>query len=106
MATVLTTDNISDAKAAIKVYRTTCEEIFKKLQSDITSLTGSDFIGEASNGYVEFFNQITPALTTNLTGTSESVTSMLESLLTAVEQMISPVDPELGTANKNAGNGE
>lgn len=104
MATILTTDNISEAKAAITVYRSTCESIFSRLQNEINNLTSSDFIGDASNGYVDFFSQITPSLTTNLTGTSESITSMLESLLTAVEQMLNPVDSELGTANQNAGN--
>lgn len=103
MATVLATENISEAKAAIIAYRNTCESIFAKLQNEITALTSSDFIGDASTGYADFFAQITPALTTNLTGTSESVTSMLESLLTAVEQMLDPVDTQLGTANINAG---
>lgn len=104
MATVLTNENISEARAAIAAYRSTCEGIFSKLQNDINSLTGADFIGDASAGYVDFFTQITPALTTNLTDPSESVTSMLESILTAVEQMLNPVDPQLGTANQNAGN--
>jgi len=106
MATVLTTENISGARSAISTYRSTCDGIFQSLRNDITSLTGSDFLGDASVGYVDFFDQITPALTTNLTGTEESVTSMLESLLTAVEQMLNPVDPQLGNANKNAANSE
>ena len=104
MATVLTNENISEAKTAIATYRSTCESIFGKLQNELKTLTDSDFIGDASTGYADFFAQITPALTTNLTGTSESITSMLESLLTAVEQMLDPVDPELRTANVNAGN--
>lgn len=104
MATILKTENLTDSRAAIVAYRTTCDVIFQKLQNDITSLTETDFIGEASLGYVDFFSQITPALTTNLTGTESSVTAMLESLLTAVEQMLNPVDPELGNANKAAGN--
>lgn len=104
MATVLTYENLSEARTAVAAYRNSCEDIFGKLQNEINTLTDSDFIGDASKGYLDFFAQITPALTTNLTGTSESVTSMLESLLTAVEQMLNPVDPELGTANSNAGN--
>lgn len=104
MATILKTENLTDSRAAIAAYRTTCEAIFQRLQNDITSLTEVDFIGDASLGYVDFFGQITPALTTNLTGMESSVTAMLESLLIAVEQMLNPVDPELGNANKTAGN--
>lgn len=106
MATVLSSSNIADAKTAIASYRSTCDGIFSKTQSDINSLAGADFIGDASVGYVDFFSQITPALTTNLTGTEESITSMLETLLTAVEQMLNPVDPELGNANKSAATAE
>ena len=104
MATILETNNISQAKAAITTYRNTCDNIFANLKKDIDVLVQSGFIGEASKGYVDFFTQITPALTTNLTGTGQSITSMLESLLTAVEQMLNPVDPQLGTANQNAAN--
>ena len=100
--TILTTENLTEARNAVTTYRSTCESIFSKLQADINSLTGADFIGDASKGYVDFFSQVTPALTTNLTGTEQSVTSMLESLLTLVEQMLNPVDPELGNANKTA----
>lgn len=100
--TVLATENLTDARKAITTYRSTCEGIFSKLQAEINGLTGEDFLGDASTGYVEFFNQVTPALTTNLTGPENSITSMLESLITLVEQMMNPVDPELGNANKTA----
>lgn len=102
--TVLMTENLIEARSAVTMYRSTCESIFSKLQADITGLTESSFIGDASVGYIDFFSQVTPALTTNLTGTEQSVTSMLESLLTLVEQMLNPVDPELGNANKTAAN--
>ena len=62
-------------------------------------------MGDASIGYLDFFSQVAPALTTSLTGPEQSVTSMLESLLALVEQMLNPVDPELGNANKSAANG-
>lgn len=103
MATVLSNENLTQGRSAIQKYRTTCADIFSKMQTDIETLTQADFVGEAATGYLDFFNQITPALTTNLTETSGSITSMLEELLTAAEQMLNPVDPQLGTANKTAG---
>lgn len=102
MATVLTTENITQARAAVTNYRTTCQTIFANLKNDITNLTASNFKGDASMGYVEFFEQITPALTTNLTDSDNSITAMLENLISLVEQMLTPVDPDIGNANKTA----
>ncbi len=103
MATKLEISNIQDAKSAIAAYRSTCDGIFQSIQNDINNLVSSGFIGDAANGYKEFFDtQITPALTARLTGPDSSITAMLESLLTAVEQMLNPVDPDLANANRTA----
>lgn len=103
-ATKLEISNINDAKTAISIYRTNCEAIFQAMKSDIETLCSANFIGDASSGYLQFFNEkITPALTTQLTGTDTSVTAMLETLLAAVQQMLNPVDPDLSNANKSAG---
>lgn len=99
--TVLTTETITDATAAITNYKITCEGIFAKIQSEITNLCPVEFEGDASAGYQEFFAKITPALTTNLTG-PESIISMLDSLMKAVGQMLDPVDTQLGSANRSA----
>lgn len=104
MATILEISNINDAKTAINTYRNTCDAIFQAMKSEIEILCSTNFIGDASNGYLQFFNEkITPALTTQLTGTDASVTAMLETLLSAVAQMLNPVDPDLSNANKTAG---
>lgn len=104
MSTILGSENISGGKAAIAAYRNACGDIFTKLQEEITVLTDSSFIGDASTGYRNFFaEQIVPGLTKKLTGESESVTSMLESLFNTVEQMLEPYDTELGKGNANAG---
>lgn len=104
MATKLASENISEAKAAINNYKTTCDAAFQNLDGAIAGIIGKDFLGDAATGYESFYQQIKPAISTKLTGPSESITSMLESIMTAVEQMLNPVDPELGTANQNAGN--
>ncbi len=104
MATKLATQNISDAKAAIAAYKSSCDAAFKSLDGAITGIMGEQFLGEAASGYEQFYSQIKPAVSTKLYGDSESITSMLDSIITAVEQMLNPVDPQLGTANQNAGN--
>lgn len=103
MATKLETSNINDVRTAINTYRATCDAIFQSMKTEIETLCSTNFIGDASNGYLEFFNEkITPALTTQLTGADASVTAMLETLLTTVAQMLNPVDPDLSNANKTA----
>ena len=104
MATKLETQNISDARAAIQNYKSACDAAFKEVDGAIAGIMGTQFLGDAATGYDEFYQQIKPAISTKLYGESESITSMLESIITAVEQMLNPVDPQLGTANKNAGN--
>ena len=104
MATKLSTQNISDAKAAIQAYKTACDAAFKEVDGAITGIMGKEFLGEAATGYNNFYEQIKPAISTKLFGESESIASMLDSIIIAVEQMLNPVDPQLGTANQNAGN--
>lgn len=104
MATKLATQNISDAKAAIQAYKTACDVAFKEVDGAITGIMGEQFLGDAATGYSQFYEQIKPAISTKLYGDAESITSMLDSIITAVEQMLNPVDPQLGTANQNAGN--
>ena len=102
MATILSQENISQARAAVTNYRNTCDGLFKQVSAEILKVTGSSFIGDAATGYLNFFDQIKPALSTNLTGTDQSVTSLMDSLLNVIEQMLNPIDPQLGNANKNA----
>lgn len=103
MATKLEISNIQDARTAINAYRSECDSIYQAMKSDIEGLCAANFIGDASEGYLQFFQEkITPALTTQLTGTDSSVTALLETLLNAVAQMLDPVDPNLAKANQSA----
>ena len=97
--TILSIGDIDAAKNAVAAYISTCDGIFKKMKSTIEGLTasGSNFNGDASIGYVDFFGQITPALTDKLYVSDESLMKSIEKML------IGTVDPELGNANKNAG---
>lgn len=101
MASILTHQIISNAKDAVTAYVTTTNGLFSDLQSAVTTLTGSNFNGDASNGYSEFFQtRVTPALTENLTALTTSLTSMLDSIQ---EQLLDTVDPQLGDTNRNPG---
>ena len=84
MATILDKTIITNAKAAVNTYRTECDKLTGQLQGIIDNLRKDGFIGDASNGFDAFYSQVSPALTTNLTGTDNSVTAMLDQLLDAV----------------------
>jgi uncharacterized protein YukE len=100
---VLAVENIEAVKNAVKTYIQTCSGIFEKMQNTIATLRGKDFVGDASNGYEEFFTQITPALTTNLYLGDESLMVGINNMMDSIKAtLLDTVDPELEAANKNA----
>ena len=104
---VLSTQNIEDAKAAIAAYITTCDSLFGELQGVINGLTaqGADFNGQASDGYMHFFlNPVTRALTDNLTAPGTSISHKLVLMLDGIgDALLGQADPALGRANIQAG---
>ena len=103
MSTILDKATITKAKTAITNYKNTCNQLFTTMKGDIDTLVQKGFIGEASTGYQKFIENITPALTTQLTGDENSLTKMLTDILDSVEKsLIETVDPELGNTNQNA----
>ena len=105
MATLLTSADINNAISAVDTYITKATGIFNNMQSTINSLTGSNFMGDASNGFGDFFtNQVTPVLTENLTDPGTSLTSSIKEMLESIkEQLLDTVDPQLGEGNRNPG---
>lgn len=107
MSTILEKSNITNAKTAIEQYSSECTTLYSELSTIITDLCAKYFIGEASDGFKDFFAQISPALTSNLNGDQNSITAMLNQLLDAVDKaLLGTVDPQLGQANKNAVNNQ
>ncbi|SFC28749.1 hypothetical protein [Ruminococcus albus] len=103
MASVLTAAIVADAKSSVDNYVATANTLYEELSSIITNLTSNSFIGDAADGYKEFFNsKATPALTDNLTDPTASLTAAINSLLDMIkEQMLDTVDPQLGDINRN-----
>lgn len=105
MSTVLKVADIQAAKNALQNYITTCNEITGNLESEINNLTaqGSNFNGDSSMGYLEYFEHIKRALNTNLVNPDTSLTNTLDRILDSVnESLLNQVDPGLGNANRNA----
>ena len=105
MATILTSANIDSAISSVDTYISKATGLFSSIESTLSTLTGSNFVGDASDGYKDFFdNQVTPVLTENLTDPGTSLTFSIKEMLEAIrEQLLNTVDPQLGDANRNPG---
>ena len=105
MATILTHAIISSATEKVDAYVTTANGLYEELSGVIAALTGSNFNGDAAEGYKVFFTeQVIPALTDNLTAPSESLMAGVKSILESIQtQLLDTVDPQLGESNSNPG---
>lgn len=105
MATILTHAIISSATEKVNTYVATANGLYEELSGIIANLTGSNFTGDAAEGYKAFFaGQVTPALTENLTGPGESLMAGVKNILETIQtQLLDTVDPQLGESNSNPG---
>ena len=104
MDSVLTKAIIANAKGNVDTYVSSVNTLYQELEQVMNTLTGTNFNGDASNGYQSFFRtQVTPALTENLTQQNSLMTS-IKSILESIEtQLLDTVDPQLGENNQNPG---
>ncbi|SDA23138.1 hypothetical protein SAMN02910447_02290 [Ruminococcus sp. YE71] len=103
MASILTSAIIVNTKSSVSTYVTTAQGLYDELQTLINNLTSSNFMGDASDGFKDFFNsKATPALVANLTEPGSSITAGLQSMLDSIkEQLLDTVDPQLGDINRD-----
>lgn len=105
MSSILTHAIISNATEKVNAYVSTANSLYDELSAIIATLTGSNFNGDASNGYSVFFTEkVVPAITDNLTDPSSSLTASIKSMLESIQtQLLDTIDPSLGDNNKNPG---
>lgn len=105
MSSILTHAIISSATEKVDTYVSTANGLYDELSGIIATLTGSNFNGDASDGYSVFFTEkVVPAITDNLTDPSSSLTASIKSMLASIQtQLLDTVDPNLGDNNKNPG---
>lgn len=103
MASILTSAIVADAKSSVDAYVATAQALYEELASVINTLTSTNFIGDASEGYKDFFmGRATPALTDNLTDPTASITAGINSMLDSIkQQLLDTVDPQLGEINRD-----
>lgn len=103
MPTILSTQIIENAKAAVDTYENTASGLLSDINEALNKLAPADFEGDASTGYMEFFNKTaTPALETNLESLTQGIRDILDSI---GEQLMATVDVQLGEFNKDPSTG-
>ena len=101
MSTVLTKQSIQAAKTAVETYVSTARALYEELSNVITPLTTNDFIGDASSGWMTFYNtRVVPNLTANLTEDNTSIMFGIRQKLLELEELINVLDPNMGEENK------
>lgn len=105
MATILTSAIITSAKDSVDTYVTTVSNLSNQLDGIMKTLTSTNFTGDASVGYNEFYTQkVVPAINANLTDPGNSLTASIKSMLENIQQqLLNTVDPQLGDNNRNPG---
>ena len=103
MPTILSTQIIENAKAAVDTYENTANNLLSQINDALKKLAPTDFEGDASTGYMEFFNsKATPALDENMKSLTKGIRDILDSIS---EQLMATVDVQLGDFNRDPGAG-
>ena len=105
MAAVLNKTIIANASSAVDTYVTTATALYQELNTLITTLTTSNFQGDAADGFKEFFNnKATPILVDSLTAPNTSLTAGIKTMLDNIStSLLDQVDVQLGEGNRTAG---
>lgn len=105
MSTILTSAIIQGAKDSVDNYVTQITALNGQLDGIMKTLTSTNFTGDASVGYNDFYTQkVLPAITDNLTQQGNSLTASIKSMLDNIQQqLLSTVDTQLGENNRNPG---
>ena len=96
---------IANASSAVDTYVTTATALYQELNTLITTLTTSNFQGDAADGFKEFFNnKATPILVDSLTAPNTSLTAGIKTMLDNIStSLLDQVDVQLGEGNRTAG---
>jgi len=107
MSTILTSAIITNAISSVDSYSGKIQALNDELNGVVTTLTTTNFIGDASNGYKAFYDKnVVPAVTENLIESNASLMASLKTMLENIKtQLLDTVDPQLGDNNANAGSG-
>lgn len=103
MASILTSAIIVNAKASVTTYQNTVQGLYDELSTLVSQLTASNFMGDAADGFNEFFRtKASPALIDNLIAPEQSLAAGINNMLESIKvQLLDTVDPQLGEINRD-----
>jgi uncharacterized protein YukE len=95
----ITPEMMDEAIKAITTYRTSAESLHSNIQTEVETLTASDFTGSASNGFKSFYEEkIHPVTGEALNQLLQALEDICKSIKAAIPDT-EGVDEQLGTAN-------
>lgn len=98
----ITPEMMAAAIKAITEYRTTTGTLHTNVETEVNTLTSSDFTGSASKGFVDFYtNNISTATGESLTKILDTLEQICNSIKSAIPDA-EGVDEQLGTANTSS----
>lgn len=107
---VVLNDEMQKAKTAFSEYRSKVEGLYGQLTDIVTNLVGTDFSGEAADGFKNFFDNNVATFFAKGEGALDQYLSMFdkdgEGLLDSIEKALTigeGVDPSLGQNNNSIG---
>lgn len=81
----MTAKMMTDIKEAVSDYRGKASSLKEQLESEVNGLVGSNFVGEAANGFKDFYNKnIVPANGEGLDSLLKAIDDIAQGALDAI----------------------
>ncbi len=98
----ITPEMMDAAVKAIESYRSTTDSLYTNVNDEVTNLTGNDFTGSASAGFVNFYtNNVEKAIGQGLIDILTTLEDICKGIKSGIPD-VEGVDEQLGTANTSS----
>ena len=99
--TILSAATCDACIEVVKAYQNDADQLMTRLENLMNSLTAENYIGDASDGYMDFYrNKVCPIIRENLYGEESLTAGMIKMLNNIKETLLNQTDPSIGKANR------
>ena len=99
--TILSAATCEACIQVVKNYQNAVDGLNKKVEGMLTSLAADSYIGDASDGYMEFYrNKVVPVVKDNLYGDESLTKGIINTLDNIKKVLLDETDPAMGKANR------
>lgn len=96
----ITAKMMADVREAVADYRTKTASLKEQLEGEINNLVGTDFVGEAANGFKDFYNKnILPAIGEGLANLLTAIDNISQNIEDSIPGG-QGVDEQLASGNR------